>query len=397
MIRLPFSQQLLDSGSRPNGVDFSKNPDLVGLNGLQVMDKIVEYAGQIGLRILLDHHRSDAGSGANGGGLWYTASRPESAWISTWQTLASRYRNSPAIIGADLHNEPHGPATWGTGGVNDWRLAAERAGNAILAVNPNWLIVVEGVESGPSGNYWWGGNLSAAGANPVQLNVANRLVYSPHDYPASVYPQSYFSASNYPNNLPAIWDANWGYLYKQNIAPILLGEFGTKYETPSDRAWLGALANYLGNAAPAGQNQGPSWAFWSWNPNSGDTGGILADDWRTPQTAKLNVLAPMQFPLLGTATGPATTTLTFTVRLSAASTTTIQVRYATQDGTATAGSDYVAASGTLLFAPGETEKTITITVLANTVSETEETFALILSDPTGAILSNGRATGTIRV
>ena len=51
--------------------------------------------------------------------------------------LAQRYASNPAVIGADLHNEPHGSATWGDGNpATDWRLAAERAGNAILAANP---------------------------------------------------------------------------------------------------------------------------------------------------------------------------------------------------------------------------------------------------------------------
>ena len=71
-IRLPFSDQLFDPGSVPNGIDFAKNPDLQGLSGLQIMDKIVAYAGQIGMRIILDHHRSEAGNSAEDSGLWYT-------------------------------------------------------------------------------------------------------------------------------------------------------------------------------------------------------------------------------------------------------------------------------------------------------------------------------------
>jgi hypothetical protein len=310
--------------------------------------------------------------------------------------LAGRYANNPTVIGADLHNEPHGPATWGTGGANDWRLAAQRAGNAILAVNPNWLIVVEGVESGPSGNYWWGGNLSAAGQYPVQLNVPGRLVYSPHDYPASVYPQSWFSAANYPNNLPAVWDANWGYLYKQNVAPVLLGEFGTKLQTASDQQWLAALVNYLGATQPDGQPQGPSWTYWSWNPNSGDTGGILADDWRTVNAAKVNAVRSIQFGTIPAATGNSgTTQATFVLQLSSASSTPVGVRYATSDGTATAGSDYVATSGTVTFAPGQTSATVTVTVNADALAEPEELFYLLLTDPTGATLSVNRGTGTI--
>jgi endoglucanase len=57
-IRLPYSNQLFDAGSTPNGIDF---PDLAGLR-VQIMDRIVAYAGQIGMRILLDRHRPDAGA-----------------------------------------------------------------------------------------------------------------------------------------------------------------------------------------------------------------------------------------------------------------------------------------------------------------------------------------------
>jgi aryl-phospho-beta-D-glucosidase BglC (GH1 family) len=398
-IRLPFSNQLFDAGSTPNSIDFNKNPGLQGLTGLQIMDKIVAYAGQVGLRVFFDHHRSGAGAGAEGSGLWYTGQYPESRWISDWTMLAARYANNPTVIGADLHNEPHGPARWGTGTADDWRLAAERAGNAILAVNPNWLIIVEGVEQGPSGFYWWGGNLSAAGQFPVRLNVPGRLVYSPHDYPASIYPQPWFSAPNYPNNLPAIWDANWGYLFRQNIAPVLLGEFGSKLETNSDRLWLDKLVTYLqgdldGNGTndlPAGQ-LGHSWTYWSWNPNSGDTGGILKDDWVSVQTEKVTKLAPVQFSF-GQAGG--TTTATFTISLSAPSGKPVTVNYATANGSATAGSDYQSASGSVTFAPGETTKTVTVTILADALTEGNETFFLRLSSPVNATLLDPEGLGTI--
>ena len=120
-----------------------------------------------------------------------------------------------------------------------------------------------------------------AGSAPVQLNVAGRVVYSAHDYPASVYPQSYFSASDYPSNLPGIWDRHWGYLKKNNVAPVLMGEFGSRLATTSDQQWFNAMVSYLGTGAA-----GFHWTFWSWNPNSGDTGGILADDWQTVIQAK---------------------------------------------------------------------------------------------------------------
>src|SRR5258708_8557240 len=110
--------------------------------------------------------------------------------------LAQRYANNPMVIGADLHNEPHAPACWGCGNATvDWRMAAETAGNAILAINPHWLIFVEGVDCyGPGGAttgdcYLWGGNLEGVAQYPVQLNVPNQLLYSAHLFPPSVYNQ----------------------------------------------------------------------------------------------------------------------------------------------------------------------------------------------------------------
>jgi len=402
-IRLPYSNQLFDAGSMPNGIDFSKNPDLQGLNGLQIMDKIVDYAGQIGLRILLDHHRSNAGNSANESGLWHQGGYSESRWIADWTMLAQRYAGKATVIGADLHNEPHGPATWGDGSANDWRLAAERAGNAILAVNSSWLIIVEGVEATAAGNTWWGGNLSNAGAFPVRLNVPGRLVYSPHDYPASVYGQTWFSDPNYPNNLSAVWDKHWGYLFRQGTAPILLGEFGSNLATASDQQWAQKIVQYIqgdlngDGTNDLGANQlGISWTWWSWNPNSGDTGGILNSDWTTVSTAKLNLLQPVQFNLGGGTGGAATTPAVFTVTLSQASTRSITVQYATMNGTAIAGSDYTAASGALTFAPGETSKTITVQVLRDTIAEASEAFTLRLSSPTNATLAKTSATGAIQ-
>jgi hypothetical protein len=90
-----------------------------------------------------------------------------------------------------------------------------------------------------------------------------------------------------------------------------------------------------------------------------------------------------------------TAAATFSVTLSAASTETITVAYATGDGTATAGSDYRAASGTLTFAPGETEKTITVLVIGDRLPEPNETFAVNLSAATNATIADVQATGTI--
>jgi endoglucanase len=289
-LRLPFSNQLFDAGATPTSIRYDLNPDLQGLSGIQIMDRIIAYAGQIGMKVLLDRHRPDSGGQS---ALWYTSAYPESRWISDWRMLAQRYLGNTTVIGADLHNEPHGiqgggGSNWGSGDTaTDWRLAAERAGNAILAVNPNWLIVVEGVDSYNGSGYWWGGNLQGAASAPVRLNVANRLVYSAHDYATSVFPQPWFSDPAFPANMSAIWDRNWGYLFKNDVAPVLLGEFGTTLADPRDQTWLRTLMAYLGTGTDA-----ISFTYWSWNPNSGDTGGILNDDWTTVNTTKQAYLNP---------------------------------------------------------------------------------------------------------
>jgi hypothetical protein len=224
----------------------------------------------------------------------------------------------------DLRNEPHDPACWGCGDASkDWRLAAEKAGNAILTINPDLLIIVEGISSYNGQSIWWGGNLMGAQTYPVRLNVPNRLVYSPHDYPSSVYPQTWFSAANYPDNLPAVWDQYWGYLARQNIAPILIGEFGTRYSTTKDQQWLQALKSYI-------QQNKLSWTFWSLNPNSGDTGGLLLDDWITVHQQKQDILKQIQYPFPGSDSSPLPTpTLGLAVRPADPTVTSTPIPYPT--------------------------------------------------------------------
>jgi endoglucanase len=306
-IRLPYCSEMLDAGRMPTSIRFDgMNSDLQGLTPLQVMDRIVAYAGQVGLRVLLDRHRPDS---AGQSALWYTGAYPESRWISDWEMLARHYLGNTTVIGADLHNEPHQPSCWGCGDTaRDWRLAAEKAGNAILAVNPHWLIVVEGVDAFENDYYWWGGNLKGAGQYPIRLNVPNQLVYSAHDYPNTVGSQSWFSDPSFPANLPGVWDAHWGYLFKNNVAPVLVGEFGTKLlaSEPKDRQWLTSLVSYLGDSRSHGASS-ISWTFWCLNPDSGDTEGILNSDWTTVNTDKDGLLAPIKLALGGNGGGSSDT------------------------------------------------------------------------------------------
>ena len=306
-IRIPYCDQMFDAASKATGIDYAKNPDLVGLSPLEILDRIVDYADKIGLKIVLDHHRNSSGAGSTENGLWYDSKYSEADMTKNWEMLADRYADNTSVIGADLHNEPHAAATWGTGAATDWDAAAERIGDAVLAHAPNWLIFVEGIGGYNGSNYWWGGDLQGAKDHPVDLSVANRLVYSPHDYPNSIYPQTWFSDPSYPANLPAIFNAKWGYLYEQNIAPIWVGEWGSKLTDPKDVQWADAITKYiLGDTSALTIKPGelgPSWSWWAWNPNSGDTGGILKDDWLSVNYNKIELLQPLMYGLVPTDNG----------------------------------------------------------------------------------------------
>lgn len=403
-IRLPFSSEMLHTTAAPNGIDFGKNPDLQGLSALQIMDRIVDYAGEIGLKIILDHHRSNAGAGTSENGLWYNSQYTQAAWINDWKMLAARYADDPAVIGADLHNEPYN-GTWGGGGVKDWALAAETAGNAIGTVNANWLIFVEGVGTYNGQNYWWGGNLMGVRDRPIDLTLDNKLVYSAHDYPNSVYEQPWFQGADFPANLPAKFDQMWGYIYKEGIAPVWIGEFGTKLVDPKDAPWLEAITSYLGGdfdndgtSDLASGQKGPSWTFWSWNPNSGDTGGILNDNWTTVNQTKMGYLTPIEYQFHEDAPGdggtPAGPTASFVLTLSEAATHEVTVDYQTVYGEAGAA-DFAASNGHVTFAAGEQSKTITIEISPDRLAEGNEQFGVVLTNAVGATITRATGTGTI--
>ena len=92
-----------------------------------------------------------------------------------------------------------------------------------------------------------------------------------------------------------------------------------------------------------------------------------------------------------------TSTATFTVSLSAASGQTVTVTYATADGTATtADNDYVATAGTLTFNPGDTAKTIPVTINGDTTFEPDETILVNLTSPVNATISDSQGQGTIK-
>ncbi len=297
-IRLPFCPQTLNN-INPTSINYSKNPDLVGLGSLDIMDQVISELDREGFYILLDHHTSDCQTIEE---LWYTSNYTEQDWIDDLVFIASRYQGIKGFLGIDIKNEPHGPATWGVGNhATDWNSAAERAASEILAVNPNILIFVQGIESNPvcSGtvNHWWGGNLEPFSCFPLNI-PEDKLVLSPHVYGPDVYEQPYFSDPDFPNNMPGIWEQHFGYLVQEGQA-VVPGEFGGRYGhggDPNDKVWQDALIDYFLSKGIT------NFFYWSWNPNSGDTGGILKDNWQDVWQDKVGLLARL---INGSTTPPA--------------------------------------------------------------------------------------------
>lgn len=343
VIRIPFSNQMVESNPVPsNYTSYANgqpaNTALVGQTALGDLDTIVAYAGSIGLRVILDNHRSEAGNSNEANGLWYTSAYPQSSWIADWQNLAARYSASkftfngnPTVIGMDLRNEPHliangySGACW-TGDTEtngsysgcptsltsqNWPVAAEAAGNAILVVNPKLLIFVEGNDCYDGTCGWQGGNLMGVASNPVVLTVPNQLVYSAHDYGPNLYGQPWFNSSTTQSSLYAIWNKFWGYISTDGTAPVWLGEFGTDNNISdtentaggSQGQWFESLISYLQ------ANSSIDWTYWALNGE--DSYGLLDNNYdATPVNAqKQSMLESIQSPLSGSGGSTSCTTV----------------------------------------------------------------------------------------
>lgn len=372
---------------------------------LECLDAFVKYAGSKGLKIILDCHSQksdDYGSQY----LWYIpgdTNHSEDTWINTWVMLAQRYSKTDydpyyAVIACDLFNEPKGdPRSTTTPGcawtvVDDsqaWNHAAERCAVEILTAAPRMLILIEGVQwantsattdFGSCDYTNWGENLKAADVAPIDLGTTEfnqKVVYSFHEYPASAsyisgltgtdFPENalpWFPMSNnygqcstkdYPNNLEAVWQSQWGYIAEENTRPLYAGEFGSwlygdeygrvdcpvpgqTYDefcyhdyadylqtmidagtapttTPqaiidSDEQWMVALLDYMDSAPKTDSSKlGISFTYFCWNPNSNDTGGLISGmDWTLPSSAssylpQLTLIKPYLAPLIKTSAG----------------------------------------------------------------------------------------------
>eukprot|EP00899_Mesostigma_viride_P027047 jgi/Mesvir1/7527/Mv19276-RA.1 len=287
-LRIPLAGDNLLSNPRYRGsVNLGLNPELRNTTMLDVLDLLVKKAADRNILILLDMHRLEWAKPKTD--LWYSANFTEDMLMETWGLLMDRYCDAWNVIGADLFNEPKGKATWAHNDpATDWGAAATRLGQHVQSWCPRWLVFVEGIERCDDVyNANWGESLEGVSRAPVVLNDMTKLVYSPHVYGPSVDVKWYFNDTNYPNNLPPTWDMHFGFVANRTGQPIIVGEWGGHYDTlrgsEDDTLWQMEFRDYLLS------NNFASF-YWSVNPNSVDTGGLLEDDWRTPVPSKLKLL-----------------------------------------------------------------------------------------------------------
>jgi endoglucanase len=292
-VRLPWANETLEHDPLVPDYAVKANPSLRGKHSLEIMDLVIAALARAHIMVVLDNHVSRADwccNESDGNGLWYTDEYPEAKWLSDWQAMVRRYRHQPWVIGADLRNELRSGAQWGGSNPKlDWHAAAERGGNAILAANPNLLIMVEG----PS----YSTDLTGFGALPVVLSVANRLVYSPH---------AYFSAEHVFKSyeeLRQVYDERAGYLLRSEPAvPLWVGEFGScqSLDCGDNSQWLEFFVRYL-------REKDLSWSYWPLNgtQSSGDrrkydaleTYGLLSTEYQHIAAPKLvDLLRTVEMP-----------------------------------------------------------------------------------------------------
>ncbi len=315
LMRVPMSAELLlewKKGNYPTAnYNHAYNGNLNSLNSLEIFDYVLTLCEENGIKVMVDIHSANTDASGHNHPVWYTDKITEDQYVEALQWIADRYKNFDTIVAYDLKNEPHGKASetphaiWNdSNDKNNWKRVAEKAGNAILDVNPHALIVIEGIQIYPTDpkknnfvstdeedyyNTWWGGNLMAVKDYPIDFGSKERnkqVVYSPHDYGPLVYEQPWFEGGfTYDSLYKDVWHQYWLYIEEENIAPILVGEWGG-FMQGDNLKWMEYIRDLIGK-------ENLHHTFWCYNANSGDTGGLVKDDFKTWDEEKYALVKPV--------------------------------------------------------------------------------------------------------
>lgn len=283
-VRMPYADELVVKNPVIEEHLVSANQDLIGLRALDVLEATVTALTDEGIAVIINNHITTAtwccGANPCDSG-WANDHLPnglcpvkqtEEDWIVNWETVMKPYVRNPLVIGADLRNEVRG--LWGTMPWKKWAAAAEKCGNRLLKMNPDWLMVVEGTESA--------NDLSGAKRRPVKFDVDNKLVYSAHVYSWSGWGSmdGRFGQRDYASFAKTM-RYNWGYLLEEETAPVWVGELGSGYRTDvMGYTYWKHLWQYL-------KEMDADFGYWAINPrkpagNTRETYSLVKDDWETP-------------------------------------------------------------------------------------------------------------------
>ncbi|KID90126.1 cellulase [Metarhizium guizhouense ARSEF 977] len=280
-VRLPYADELVSKNPVIDARLVRANADLVGLRALDILEAVATTLTEQGIAVIVNNHitRATWCCGANPcDAAWANdhllgickVTQSEDEWIRNWETVMTRFTNDPLVIGVDLRNEVRG--LWGTMPWHKWAEAAERCGNRLLAMNPDWLVVVEGTESA--------NDLRGARRRPVKLDIADRLVYSAHVYAWSGWGSlgGRFSKRTYESFRESMRE-HWGYLLEEDVAPVWVGEIGAPRLPASvgDVRYWKNLWRYLGEVDA-------DFGYWALNPrkpkgNESEGYSLVEDDW----------------------------------------------------------------------------------------------------------------------
>ncbi len=270
------------------------------------LDQFVAACKVAGLKVIFDNHNNEAtpadweNAAQQKNGLWFdtgpgtdgTDGAGNKGTISAarfqedWLKFAAHWSGDSTVIGFDLRNEPcahtRTPAVWGGGGPRDIHAMYENVGNGILTVNPGALIICEGIINYKTGAYE--GDLSVVRDLPIHLSNPAKLVYSVHEYPREIGEyRGPESGAGYVERMNKMW----GWLMKENVAPVWIGEMGASMTSVGSKDWGRTLLDYMNGQAPGGlsfktdqQEVGGDWWVWGCltgqNPNGcvGEDGKI---------------------------------------------------------------------------------------------------------------------------
>jgi endoglucanase len=329
-IRIPWPDVSLNAVPAAGEIDYNQNPGLQGLTTLQIYQKVVAYAGQIGMKVIFDHHTDDGGANGWGGqqanGLWFdsgpgsdgsdgdghTGTVTAAQFEHDTLTLAKTFSGNSTVVGFDLDNEPTpGPdgnngINWGQGGPDDIQAMYTTVGNAVEAADPGALIIAEGIleySDPPAGSglntgvVAPEGDLTGVATDPVTLSVPDKVVYSVHEYPNEIGDIDGVTSDTGPVAI-ARMNADWGYLISQNIAPVWIGEMGADMTSTDAQNWAATLIPYLngqdgaeGGPTFTGDEQPVSTDWWLAGDQTGDTPDGTQSAWGPPGNYRPEVQA----------------------------------------------------------------------------------------------------------